>query len=146
MVVYLKKCCFAGHKDISDENVRQKAFSIIEYLVKNYGVNIFLVGNYGAFDRMIAGILNEIKKMYCIKIELIIPYLTQEIIINKAFYERNYDTVCVPTFAPSTPNKYKIGKTNEYMINHSDYLICYVCHEWGGAAKTLEYALKMKKK
>lgn len=142
----MKKCCFAGHKDISDENVRQKAFSIIEYLVKNYGVNIFLVGNYGAFDRMIAGILNEIKKMYCIKIELIIPYLTQEIINNKLFYEKNYDRISIPPFSSSTPNKYKIIKTTEYMIDNSDFLICYVSKEWGGAAKTLEYALKMKKK
>ena len=145
-VIYLKKCSFAGHRDFYDRNIRQKLLSIIEDLVKNHSIRIFFVGNYGAFDRMITGILNEIKKTYSIRIELIVPYLTQEIINNKLFYEKNYDRISIPPFSSSTPNKYKIIKTNEYMIDNSDFLICYVSKEWGGAAKTLEYALKMKKK
>ena len=32
----------------------------------------------------------------------------------------------------------------EYMINKSDFLICYVQHSCGGASKTLEYAEKKK--
>ena len=30
------------------------------------------------------------------------------------------------------------------MVNKSDYIICYVEHSWGGAAKTYEYARRQK--
>ena len=42
--------------------------------------------------------------------------------------------------------RYAILKRNEYMIDQSDLLIAYVNYGWGGAAKTLEYAVKRHKK
>lgn len=44
-----------------------------------------------------------------------------------------------------TQKKLKIIKANQYMVNESDFLICYVKNSWGGAAKTLEYAKQKKK-
>lgn len=41
---------------------------------------------------------------------------------------------------PNTPPRLKILKTNHYMVDNSDYLICFVNTTWGGAAQTLEYA------
>ena len=46
----------------------------------------------------------------------------------------------------NTPPKYAILKRNEYMVDQSELLIAYVNHGWGGAAKTLEYAVRKHKK
>ena len=37
-----------------------------------------------------------------------------------------------------------IKKANQYMVDNSQCMICYVRHSWGGAAKTLEYAKRKK--
>lgn len=44
----------------------------------------------------------------------------------------------------STHRNPKIIKANEFMINNSDFLISYVNYSWGGAVKTMEYAIKKK--
>lgn len=42
----------------------------------------------------------------------------------------------------NTPGNLKIIKANEFIVDRCDFLICYVSHGWGGAAKTLERAEK----
>jgi len=142
----LKKCCFFGHSRLyNTEELQKKLYQTIEKLILENNIKDFWVGNYGAFDRIVAGILNELKKVYSIRIELIIPYLTREIINNKDFYNRFFDSVFVADIPITTHFKNKIPKTNEYMVDSSEYLICFVNKEWGGAAKTLKYAEKKNK-
>ena len=76
---------------------------------------------------------------------MIIPYLTREITEDKEYYNRRFDFVAVADILETTHYKNKITKTNEYMVNNSGYLICYINKEWGGASRTLEYAEKKKK-
>ena len=59
------------------------------------------------------------------------------------FY-KNYDAILISDIPENTPKRFYISKTNEYMVNKSDYLICYVNHAWGGAARTMQYALGRK--
>jgi uncharacterized phage-like protein YoqJ len=80
-----------------------------------------------------------------IKLTLVIPYLTEKTNGNKDFYYKTYDDIVIAEIPENTPYKFKILKCNEYMVSHSDFLICYVIRSWGGAVKTLEYALKQKK-
>ena len=35
---------------------------------------------------------------------------------------------------------------NEWMVDSADVVVAYVTHEWGGAAKTLEYARRCGKR
>ena len=41
--------------------------------------------------------------------------------------------------------RYAISKRNQWMVDKSDLVIAHVDHDWGGAAKTLEYAIRKKK-
>ena len=44
----------------------------------------------------------------------------------------------------NTPKRFYITKTNEYMVNNSDFLICYIQKSWGGAVTTYKYAKRKK--
>jgi len=143
----MKKCCFAGHSEIYTDKhlvygmLKDKA----EELIIEKGVKEFWVGNYGIFDHIATSAINELKKTYPdVLLMLIIPYLTKEINEYKEKYRKDYDEIIVSDIPEKTPRKYYIIKTNEYMINSCNYLICFVNHSWGGAAKTLEYAEKKK--
>ena len=47
-----------------------------------------------------------------------------------------------PDGMESVPKKYAISKRNDWMIQHSDYAVCYVHKITGGAAKFREKAEK----
>ena len=139
-----KICCFAGHRDMYDTD---KVFSAlenkIEHLILNENVNEFWVGNYGSFDAIAAKCVRTLKNRYKdIRLTLVIPYLTKTINDYKKQYYEDYDDILIADIPMSTPAQYKILKCNEYMVKESDYIICYIKHSWGGAAKTLEYAQK----
>ena len=54
---------------------------------------------------------------------------------------RNYDGVIYPEFRIRN-YKARIIERNRYMTDASAYALCYAVNPWGGAAKTLEYAVK----
>ncbi len=139
-----KSCCFAGHGDYSyKEEFYNTLISEIESLILNQKVKEFYVGNYGLFDKMSARAVRSLKSKYPhIRLYLTIPYLTSEINDNKKQYYTDFDCILMAELPEKTPRKIGILKCNEYMVNNSDFLLCFVKYSWGGAAKTLEYAKK----
>ena len=136
------KCCFAGHNDYIKDVLCAKR----EELITKNNVTEFLLGNYGRFDKMAALVLRKLKTVYpYIAITLVIPYLTFEINEYKEQYYNMYDNIVIAEIPASTPYRFRIIKCNEYMVNKSDYLIAYVAHSFGGAAKTLDYAERKNK-
>ena len=135
-------CCFAGHSEIYDSDIiYRQLISVLNELIEKEHINEFLVGNYGSFDKLSAKAVREIKSKYPkIKLNLIIPYLTSEINEFKESYYKNYDNILVADIPSEIPKKLHIIKCNQYMIEKSQFLICYVNHSWGGASKTLEFA------
>lgn len=134
-------CCFAGHSKLYDSAIIDRVVTVARTLITEHSVTEFLVGNYGSFDAYAAAAVRRLKKEYPqITLSLVIPYLTQEINEYRDDYYKKYDSIIVATIPESTPRNLKIIKTNEYMVNESDYIICYVNTSWGGAAKTMEYA------
>ncbi len=141
-----KRCCFAGHNKIFERDVEKKLANEVEKLITEYGVKEFWVGNYGVFDRTAAFVVRQLKNKYDIRLILVIPYVTKEINNNKEYFEKDFDGIFIADVTSSTPDKYKIIKCNEYMVNCSGFLICYVGHNWGGAAITMRYAKRKELK
>ena len=141
-----KICCFAGHGKIYNYNeIRAKLEECIEKIIVTENISEFLVGNYGDFDRMAAGTVKKLKEKYpCIKLTLVIPYLTSAINNNKDYYNKNFDDILVAEIPESTPKRLGILKCNEFIVNKSDILIYHIEHSWGGAYKTLMYARKQE--
>ena len=141
-----KICCFAGHSDLADtEEIYTRLLSTLENIVSEGSVTEFWVGNYGAFDRLSARAVREIKAKHSdIKSALVVPYLTSGINEYRDELQKDFDDIIIADIPPKTPKKLQIIKCNQYMVKSSQILVCYVKHSFGGAAKTLEYAEKRK--
>lgn len=139
------RCCFAGHSDINISTEKEKVKEIAEKLIAQYCVKEFWVGNYGNFDFCCAKAIMELKEIYPdIKIFVVIPYLTKRITELKEEYYKKFDEIITANISLSTPKRLFILKTNEYIVNNSKFMICYVNRSWGGAVQTFEYAKRRK--
>ena len=131
-------CCFIGHSEcygLSSERVR----AAIEDLI-NQGVTDFLCGGMGDFDWMCARLTYELKPKYPnIRCDLIIPYLTFRVLEPKYF-----DSIVYPEGFEKYHFKAAIVARNRYLVRQSAYALCYVTHDWGGAAKTYAFARRQK--
>ena len=138
----MKRACFSGHsKHEYNKMTREALKQTIDLLIK-LGVTEFMVGNYGNFDRLCASVLKEMKKEFPqMKILLTVPYVTES--VKKKADE--FDEVVIPELPMSTPRNLKIIKCNEHMVDVSDALVSYVKYDWGGAARTLDYAQRKKR-
>ena len=139
----LARCCFAGHSQVYDANLKDRVLDTVRGLFLDSGVSEFWVGNYGQFDKIAASAVRSLKQeLPTISLSLVIPYLTQEINEYREEYYKDYDSIIMADIPENTPRNLKIIKANQFMVDNSDYLVCYVNTSWGGAVKTMEYGLK----
>ena len=129
---------FCGRSKIADkETVRERLTNEICNLLSS-GYTTFYLGGYGDFDLMAASVLHEMKDSYpSIDRVLVLPYL------DRKYDEKLYDSTVYPPLE-SVPKRFAISKRNEWMVEQADVVIAYVTHDWGGAVKTLEYAVRKK--
>ena len=134
------KITFCGHKDIHDRDaVERWLYDVCRYLIQQ-GAEEFYLGGYGGFDHLSAAVLRELKKTHLqIRLILVLPYL------NSSMPTEGYDETVYPPLE-SVPKRFAISRRNEWMVQECDTIVAYVTHRWGGAAKTLEYARRKKKR
>lgn len=80
-----------------------------------------------------------------IGVNLVVPYYQPQLDIYEKEYRARFDDVIVPALE-STPYQYRIVRANEYMVDRADTIVAYVNTPIGGAAKTLAYAERKKKR
>ena len=132
-----KTCCFFGHREVM-HNIKEKLKAIIEKLIAEDGVTEFFVGHQGQFDGMVYSVLKELKAKYpYIRYTVVLAYMPDEHI--KEVYGE--DTL-FPDGMESVPKKFAISKRNDWMIQQSGFVVCYVHKITGGAAKFKEKAVK----
>jgi len=131
---------FCGHKEIADTStVRAAVDDALRGLVAE-GADDFLLGGYGGFDAIAALAVHDLKRQHPeIRSTLVIPYL------NRDYDESLYDGTTYPPLE-EVPPKYAISKRNEWMVEQADVVVAYVTHGWGGAAATLQYAERKRKR
>ncbi len=134
-----KTCCFFGHREVT-HNIRPRLTAIIEKLITVDCVTEFYVGHQGQFDSMVYSVLKELKAKYPqIRYTVVLAYMPDEHI--KDVYGE--DTL-FPDGLETVPKKFAISKRNDWMVQHSDFAVCYVYKVTGGAAKFREKAEKRK--
>ena len=127
----MSSCTFFGHRDAPDTIkpiLREKIIDLIE----NRGVELFYVGNQGAFDRTAIGVLRGLKEEYPqIKYYVVLAYVPHN---KDRLGLEDSDSTIYPECLDKTPPKYAIIKRNRWMIERADFVITYVTHITGGAA------------
>lgn len=132
-------CCFFGHKD-TPESVKDDLYATIENLIAEYGVETFYVGNQGQFDFYTRAALRQLQRKYPISYAVVLAYMPGEV----HEYDDYSDTM-LPEGIESVHPKYAIDWRNRCMLRQSLYVIAYVQHRWGGAARYTQMAVKQGK-
>ncbi len=139
----MKTCFFIGHRETTEEILPALQHAIEQHIV-TYGVDDFVVGNYGGFDRLAAIAVIRAKSKYPhISLSLLTPYHPAERPINTP---DGFDSTFYPPGMEKTPKRYAIVRANRYMVDHADYLIAYVWHPASSARELAEYAISQAKK
>ena len=137
----MKSCFFIGHRE-APESLAEILAEAIEKHITEYGVEEFVVGGYGAFDRMTARQLAAAKERHPeINIMLLTPYHPSE---RKIYLPKDFEVSFYPPGMERVPKRLAIVRANRYMVEHSDYLIAYVWHPASNARELLEYAQKLE--
>lgn len=125
----MKVCIFFGHSDCYSD-LKLLLYEKIEHLILRESVDTFYVGNHGQFDAQVHSVLKEIQKKYPISYSVVLAYLPG----NKNEY-RDYSDAIFPEGMEAGPPRFAIDRRNRWMLAQADYVIAYVRHPWGGAAK-----------
>ena len=135
-------CTFAGHQEVYQANISEALDQALAEIIENDNSIRFLVGGMGEFDKMCASAVRRAKRKYPnteIRLELVLPYLTNDINENKSFYEMSYDNIIVPFELAGVHYKSVITKRNRWLVDNSDWLIAFVYRDFGGAYTTFAW-------
>lgn len=133
----MKTCFLIGHRD-APVMIREKLEKAIAAAITDYGVTEFVVGQYGAFDRMAAGCLAEAKKAHPgLRLVLLLSYHPAE---RPVALPRGFDASFYPPGMEKVPRRLAIVRANEYIARHCDVLICYALLENSNPGKIIRIA------
>ena len=118
----MKSCFFIGHRSVPS-GIRERLDDAIEQHITEYGVMEFLVGHYGAFDRMAQSSLVRAKERHPgILLRLLLPYHPTE---REVKVPEEFDGSYYPPGMESISQQFAIVRANQYAIRTCNYLICY---------------------
>jgi uncharacterized phage-like protein YoqJ len=123
----LKSCAFFGHHDCP-QNISKNLYDSIEKLILCENITVFYVGTHGNFDRLAYNTLCKLENIYPIQINVVLAYLN-----SKQNNHYDFNKTIFPSVLENTPLKYAIVKRNQYMVDNSNYVICYVNNSFSNA-------------
>ena len=134
----MNTCFFIGHRD-TPADIYSQIVAEVERLIL-CGVTEFVVGHYGAFDRMAARAVREAKRQHPeIRLTLLLPYYET----NTSRYGTGFDEIIYPEGQEAIPKRAAIIRANQYMIDHCDFLIMYARHIGSNTREFLDYAERL---
>lgn len=128
------RCFCIGHRDTL-EAVYPRLLQAAEELVKG-GVTEFIVGGYGAFDRMAARAVNAIKARYTVRLTFLTPYHSRPV-------PHGFDGAWYP-FETVIPPRVAIVRANRAAVDACDTVLTYARYT-GNARGVVTYAEKKGK-
>ena len=133
-------CCGFGHR-VMLMDIEKPLRELLERLVEEQGVRVFYTGGMGEFDELFARAVRSMKRECpSLRLALVMPYLTERLNLDKAFYEAQYDEILIPAELDGVHPKAAIGLRNRWMVERSDVVIAALHRDFGGAAEAVRYA------
>ena len=128
-------CTFFGHQDCPD-TIRPKLRNELKRLITEHRVDMFYVGNQGRFDALVRAVLRELQEEHPhIHYAVVLAYMPQQ-------GQEEYSDTMLPEGIEAVHPRYAISWRNNWMLQQSEYVVAYVTHTWGGAARFLKVAEK----
>ena len=135
-------CFFIGHRYVSAQ-LRPRLDEAIEQHIMKHGVTDFVVGHYGQFDAMAAAAVRDARKRHPgVRLTLLLPYYHY----HKLRIPEDFDDTLYPEGMEFVPKPAAIIRANRYMVENSDFLICYYANLVGNTRDIVEYALHLEQK
>lgn len=136
-------CTFFGHRDCP-ETIRDKLRKALVELIEAEGVDVFYVGNHGAFDAMVRRQLRELARCYPhIRYAVVLAYLPRKRYVTE---EADLQDTMLPEGIEAVPQKFAIVWRNKWMLCRSDFVVTYVTHTWGSAAQFAAMAARQNRR
>ena len=133
-------CTFFGHRDCP-ESIRASLTREIERLICNQQVDTFYVGTQGSFDRMAYNALKELRSKYShIKVYRVLAYMPRNDAMSNDEVQSE-DTI-LPEGIERVHPRYAIVWRNNWMIDHSEYIIAYITHPTDGSYQAVDKGKK----
>lgn len=138
----MSACTFFGHRDCPD-TVKSKLRETLIDLIENHAVDMFYVGRQGAFDAIVCSVLKELVSE--------LPYINYAVVLERmpqkqdALDFRDFSDTILPEGMETIHPRFSIDRRNKWMLERSSYVVTYITHSWGGAARFAEMAEKQKK-
>ena len=131
-----------GHSD-TPQDMFEKIIKSVLGFHGEYGINTFITGGYGSFDRLAEKAVLTLKKTHPdIKYYRLLHYHPEE---RKTEFFKEWDGTVYPEGMETVPRRYAIVRANRKMIDLSDGVICFSWHI-GNSRELYEYALRQQKK
>lgn len=136
---------FFGHSDyLGNTNDVKRMLALLECVVKDNKVDFYL-GGYGRFDSFALKCAKIYKEIHpASKLIFVSPYIDKWLDQRKSILAETYDEIVYPELE-HVPQRFAISKRNEWIVNQSDYIFCYVRTHFGGAYNALLYAKRHNK-
>lgn len=140
----MSTCTFFGHRRCPP-TLRTQLREVLMDFIQGQGVNTFYVGNQGSFDGMVCSVLRELSQEYPhITYAVVLAYLPSEQKDEWSKFSDHSDTM-YPEGIEMVPRRFAIDWRNRWMLKRADYVVTYITHTWGGAAKFAEQAKRAGK-
>lgn len=140
-------CCFSGHrfleKDFSEKLLKKEIVRLIE----EENVKTFYCGMAMGFDLIAGETVAKLKRKYPIKLIACIPFYEQDKFFSledKKRYAKLLKSCDEQVLISQNYYKGCLLKRNRYMVDNSNFLICYLRKDTGGTAYTVNYFKKTK--
>ena len=144
----MTSCTFAGHREVYQPMMDAKVEKVIRELLQTDSEFIFYTGWMGEFDGKCASAFRFAKRQYShlkIHFALVLPYMSNKLNTEKAYYEYYYDEIIIPAELYGVHYKAAIQKRNRWMVDRADCLIAYLFRDFGGAYENVKYVEKQGK-
>jgi len=126
---------------VANDELEEKIYTVLSDLIKNKKYTSFYSGGMGEFDEICERTVRMLKKEYS-NIKLYRVAYKYKTNLNSVV--EMVDDIIIPELE-NFHYKEMIIKRNEWMINFSDIVLCYIRREYGGAYKMMKYAKKQNK-
>jgi hypothetical protein len=125
-----------------DFSIYDRLYQAVESAIEK-GVTEFIVGHYGAFDRMAAKAVKQAKKRYSVRLVMLLPYHPAQ---RPMDLPEEFDEFFYPSDMEKVPLRLAIVQANRRAVEGADCVIAYVRHDSGNSAKILNYAKRLSRK